>query len=109
MSAGKATLWSLVITLVFGFIYFYFELPALNIHAGELYVFIVLLCFVWCVSSLLLGGFRANSMKEYVGIARKKAAVPFYIICLVALVAVVGSVIGLEALPRAATTPSCCP
>ena len=94
MSAGKATLWSLVITLVFGFIYFYFELPALNIHAGELYVFIVLLCFVWCVSSLLLGGFRANSMKEYVGIARKKAAVPFYIICLVALVAVVGSVIG---------------
>ena len=94
MSAGKATLWSLLITLVFGFIYFYFELPALNIHAGELYVFIVLLCFVWCVSSLLLGGFRANSMKEYVGIARKKAAVPFYIICLVALVAVVGSVIG---------------
>ena len=94
MSAGKATLWSLLITLIFGFIYFYFELPALNIHAGELYVFIVLLCFVWCVSSLLLGGFRANSMKEYVGIARKKAAVPFYIICLVALVAVVGSVIG---------------
>ncbi len=33
-------------------------------------------------------------MKEYVSTARKKAAVPFYIICLCALVAVVGSVIG---------------
>ena len=94
MSAGKSAVLSIVITLVFGFLYFYFELPALNIHSGELYIFIILLCLVWCASSLILGGFRASSVKEYVGVARKKAAVPFYIICLCALVAVVGSVIG---------------
>ena len=93
-SAASVTLWSVVITLVFGLLYFYFELPAINIHASELYIFIVLLCAVWCASALLLGGFRSNSMKEYLGAVRKKAAVPFYIICLCALVAVVGSVVG---------------
>ena len=94
--SGTVTLWSILITLIAGFIYFYFELPALNIHSGELYIFIILLCFVWCAASLLLGGFRCSSMKEYVSTARKKAAVPFYIICLVALVAVVGSLVGWQ-------------
>ena len=93
-SAASVTLWSVVITLVFGLLYFYFELPAINIHASELYIFIVLLCAVWCASALLLGGFRSNSMKEYLGAVRKKAAVPFYIICLCVLVVVVGSVVG---------------
>ena len=72
MSAGKSAVLSIVITLIFGFLYFYFELPALNIHSGELYIFIILLCLVWCASSLILGGFRASSVKEYVGVARKK-------------------------------------
>ncbi len=94
MSSGKATLLSIAITLVFAFLYFYFELPALNIHSGELYIFIILVALVWCACQLLLGGFRGGSVKEYVSTARKKAAVPFYIICLCALVAVVGSVIG---------------
>ena len=94
MSRGKATVISLIITVVFGFLYFYFQLPAINIHSGDLYVFIILICLVWCVSSLILGGFRANSAKEYVKTARKKAAVPFYIICLCLLVVVVGSLVG---------------
>ena len=94
MSRGKATVISLIITVVFGFLYFYFQLPAINIHSGDLYVFIILICLVWCVSSLILGGFRANSVKEYVTTARKKAAVPFYVICLCLLVVVVGSLVG---------------
>ena len=94
MSRGKATVLSLVITLVFALLYFYFELPAINIHAGEFYIFIILICVVWCAVSLILGGFRVSSMKDYVKTARKQAAVPFYIICVVALVAVVGSLVG---------------
>ena len=94
MSRGKATVISLIITVVFGFLYFYFQLPAINIHSGDLYVFIILICLVWCASSLILGGFRSNSVKEYVTTARKKAAVPFYIICLCLLVAIVGSLVG---------------
>ena len=94
LSKGKATVISLVITIVFALLYFYFQLPALNIHSGDLYVFIILIALVWCASQLILGGFRGGSMKEYVSTARKQAAIPFYIICLCALVAIVGSVIG---------------
>ena len=57
-------------------------------------VFIILLCLVWCAASLIFGGFHGGTAKEYVNTARKKAAVPFYIICLCILVAVVGSVVG---------------
>ena len=94
LTTGKATVISLLITIVFAFLYFYFELPALNIHSGSLYIFIILIALVWCASQLILSGFRGGSMKEYVTTARKKAAVPFYIICLCALVAVVGSIVG---------------
>ena len=76
LTGAAAAVWSIVITLVFAFLYFYFELPALNIHSGELYVFIILICLVWCASSLILGGFRGGSMKEYVTTARKRPPCP---------------------------------
>lgn len=47
---------SLLITLVVGGIYFYVFLPALNPHSAELYVFIIVLCLVYLVAKLLLGG-----------------------------------------------------
>lgn len=94
MSKGKSIALSLLITLVFGFLYFYFELPALNIHSMELYVFIVLLCLVYCACTLVFQGFAAMSFKGYVGQARKSAAVPFYIICLCVIVCVIGAAIG---------------
>ena len=93
-SRGASLLISLAVTLVFGFFYFYFKLPAINIHSGDFYVFIILLCAVYCVCVLLLEGFRADSVKGYVAQARKKAAVPFYIVCLCIVVAVAGSLIG---------------
>ncbi len=39
----KSKIISIVITLVFGFVYFYIALPALNIHTNEFWFFIVLL------------------------------------------------------------------
>ena len=87
---------SLAITLVFGFFYFYFKLPAINIHSGDLYVFIILLCAVYCFSALILQGFsfQGAGVRGYVTEARKKAAIPFYIICLCLVAAIVGSLIG---------------
>ena len=73
-SRGASLALSLAVTLVFGFFYFYFKLPAINIHSGDFYVFIILLCAVYCVCVLLLEGFRADSVKGYVAQARKKAA-----------------------------------
>ena len=42
-SAFSRTVTNLLVTLVFGLVYFYLELPALNLHAEEFYVFVFLL------------------------------------------------------------------
>ena len=46
-NAFTRTLINLGVTLLFGLGYFYFELPALNFHAEEFYVFVFLLCAVY--------------------------------------------------------------
>ena len=94
LSRGKSLLIALVVTAVFGFLYFYFQLPAINIHSGDFYVFIILLCAVFGACTLLLSGAQASSAREWVTTARKRAAVPFYIVCLCLAVAIVGTVIG---------------
>ena len=94
LSKGKSLLIALLVTLVFGFVYFYFSLPAINIHSSDLYVFIILLCAVFGACELLLTGAQASSVREWVGTARKRAAVPFYVVCLALAVALVGAVIG---------------
>ncbi len=57
---------SILATLLFGCIYFYLKLPAVNLHAVEFYTFIFLLCAVYCAVSLLMTGFRAGSLRDYV-------------------------------------------
>ena len=93
-SPGKRILTSILITLAFGLVYYWFELPALNIHAGELYVFIILLCAVFAVCELVGSRFHGETIRDYIAQARKKTALPFYIVCACLLVAVIGSVIG---------------
>ena len=46
-NAFTRTLINLAVTLVFGLVYFYVELPAINLHAEEFYVFVFLLCAVY--------------------------------------------------------------
>lgn len=48
-SAVKATLLSLLITVIFGAVYFYVSLPALNPHAQEFWA--SSLCCWWCSAS----------------------------------------------------------
>ena len=48
------TLLSLAVTAVLGFLYFYVSLPAINIQAGEFYAFLIFLCAVYAVSTLIL-------------------------------------------------------
>ena len=56
---------SLLITVIFGFLYFYVKLPALNMHSPDLYLFVYLLCIVYCGSNIFVTGFRASSAKDY--------------------------------------------
>lgn len=86
-SAFGRTLTNLAVTLVFGLAYFYLELPALNLHAEEFYVFVFLLCAVYCVCAVFTSGFQGDgSVKGYFHFVRKQCAVPFLTIA--ALIAV---------------------
>ena len=53
--AGRIIL-SLVITLIFGAVYFYFALPAINLHAADFYTFLLLLCIVYSLCALFTSG-----------------------------------------------------
>ena len=86
-NAFTRTLINLGVTLLFGLGYFYFELPALNFHAEEFYVFVFLLCAVYCVCAVLTSGFQGEGVKGYFGFVKKQCTIPFLI--LVALIAAI--------------------
>ena len=86
-TAFTRTLINLGVTLLFGLGYFYFELPALNFHAEEFYVFVFLLCAVYCVCAVLTSGFQGEGVKGYFGFVKKQCTIPFLV--LVALIAAI--------------------
>lgn len=86
---------SIAATLLFGFIYFYIELPAINVHSHDLYWLLFLLCIVFTVLMILLGGFRSNSPTGYIKYARKKLIIPFYFIVAIIAVVAIGTITGL--------------
>ncbi|WP_297871691.1 CvpA family protein [uncultured Oscillibacter sp.] len=72
------TLINLAVTLVFALAYFYLELPALNFRAEEFYVFVFLVCAVYCVCAVFTSGFQGNgSARDYFGFVKKQCAIPF--------------------------------
>ena len=59
------TLWSVVITLLVSFGYFYVSLPALNFQSGDLYRFLGIACVVYFVSVFLLSGGGSALFRDY--------------------------------------------
>lgn len=88
-NAFTRTLINLGVTLVFALGYFYIEMPALNFHAEEFYVFLFLLCAVYCVCAILTSGFQGDGAKGYVGFVKKQCKIPFFLfIALIATIAI---------------------
>lgn len=86
-------LWSLVITILFGAVYFYFELPALNLHNEGLYWFIFLLVAVFTVVMIVQQGVRGD-VRDYAGHIKKNLKIPLFITIALIAVVVVGSIAG---------------
>lgn len=82
---------NLVVTLVFGAVYFYVALPAINLHDEGFYTFVFLLCAVYCGCALLTSGFRAKGARNYFAFLKKRCTVPFLLAAALLLVALVGS------------------
>ena len=85
---------SLLITIVFGVIYFYVKLPAINLHTAEFYTFVYLLCIVYCGANILVTGFRSKDVKEYFRHLWKKCTVPVVIVAALIVISAVGGLAG---------------
>ncbi len=80
-----------LITLLVGAIYFYVQLPAINLHAEEFYGFVLLLCVTYCVCALFTSGFQGTGAKGYFTFVKKQCTVPFFVTALLIVTALVGA------------------
>ena len=90
---------SLILTAIAGAVYFYVELPALNIHSMEFYFFVIGLCIVFSVILMLLGSvrsFTSSQPGEMFKYFAKKLPIPAAIIALALVTILVGNLAGAE-------------
>ena len=77
---GNATTRILInaaVTVLFALVYFYLELPAINLHSEDFYVFVFLICAVYCGCAVFTSGFQGDGVKGYVGFVKKQCLVSF--------------------------------
>lgn len=91
-NAFTRTVINLGVTLAVGAVYFYLNLPAINFHAEEFYVFAFLLCAVYCGCAVLTSGFQGTGVKGYLGFVKKQCAVPFLAVLAMIAVIAIGSI-----------------
>lgn len=87
---------SLLVTVVFGVIYFYVKLPAINMHSSDFYLFVYLLCIVYCGSSIFAANVKASNVREYFNHLWKKCTIPVVIAGVFLVVSVIGGLAGSE-------------
>ncbi len=85
---------SILVTLVVGLVYFYVQLPAINLHAAEFYTFVLVLCAVYCGTNIVVTGFKATGVKDYFKHLLKKCTVPVLLAVALVVIAIVGNVAG---------------
>ena len=90
--AGKIV-FNIVVTLIIGALYFYFALPAINLHDGSFYTFIGVLCIVYIVCALITSGRkpdRTQGVREYVRFVKTQCLPVGILFLLLIAVAIVG-------------------
>ena len=91
---GKRTVKNLLITLVFGLVYFYAKLPAINLHDSAFYTFVLLLAAVYCFLSILTQGlFKAESGRELWQSVKTHCTIPVFLCIILAVIFIIGSLI----------------
>ena len=94
---GRTAL-NLAVMLLVGAVYYYAELPALNLHSGTLYVFVILLCAVYCGMAVLTSGFQGSGAKGYFGFVKKQCKIPLILTLALLVTAIAGSIVGWKLL-----------
>jgi len=91
-NAFTRTLINLIVTLVFAALYYYVELPPMNFHSEELYVFLFLCCVVYSVCAMLTSGFQGTGPRGYFTFVKKQCGIPFFVVIALIAVIAVGAV-----------------
>jgi len=86
---------SLIITFIFAAVYFYFKVPAINIHSRTFWWFAGITVLIFTVCMVVFNRYRADEAKDYVKYVKKNFAVPFWIIVGIIVVVIAGTVAGL--------------
>ena len=85
---------NLIVTLTVGFLYFYLELPAINLQSPDFYAFALLLCAVYCISAVLTSGFQAQGAGNYFRFVKKQCKIPLFLAVALLALALVGTLVG---------------
>lgn len=80
-----------LVTLLVGAVFFYVQMPAINLHAEEFYGFVLLLCVTYCICALFTSGFQGTGAKGYFTFVKKQCTVPFIVMALMIVTALVGA------------------
>jgi len=91
----KRTLINIAITIVFGFVYFYLKLPAINLQDPDFYGFIILMSIVYMLLTLFtLGLLKTNDSRELLAGIRANCKIPALICIVLVLVMLIGTLVG---------------
>ncbi len=85
---------NLAVTLAVGLVYFYVNLPPINLQAPEFHTFVLLLCVIYCGCAVLTSGFQGQGVKGYFQFLKKQCLVPVAAAVLSLLLCIGGSVVG---------------
>ena len=93
--SGKNILINLIVTIVAGFIYFYVELPPINLHSAAFYSFFLFLSVVYCITAVITTGIyrQAENGKTFWKLLKGSCIVPLIVIGAVFVIYVVGGLL----------------
>ena len=93
--SGKNILINLIVTIVAGFIYFYVELPPINLHSAAFYSFFLFLSVVYCITAVITSGSyrQAENGKTFWKLLKGSCIVPLIVIGAVFVIYVVGGLL----------------
>ena len=93
--SGKNILINLIVTIVAGFIYFYVDLPPVNLHSAAFYSFFLFLSVVYCITAVITSGIyrQAENGKTFWKLLKGSCIVPLIVIGAVFVIYVVGGLL----------------
>lgn len=89
----KRVLINLIVTLLFGLVYFYLTLPAINLHDKSFYAFFFLMSAVYCVSAFVTSGvYKIMQQGEFFRSVRDTCLIPFLLCVALVVLLILGSI-----------------